>query len=47
MQLICDNSKAKKLLDWSPHYSLDDGLKETINWITQNRHIYKPKKYNL
>jgi len=47
MQLICDNSKAKKLLGWSPHYSLDDGLKETITWITQNRHIYKSKKYNL
>jgi len=47
MQLICDNSKAKKMLGWSPHYSLDDGLKETIPWIIQNRHIYKPQKYNL
>lgn len=47
MQLICDNLKAKKLLDWSPHYSLDEGLNETITWITENRHIYKPEKYNL
>lgn len=47
MQLICDNSKAKKLLAWSPHYSLDEGLKETITWITRNRHIYKSENYNL
>ena len=27
-----DNSKAKSLLGWTPQYSLDDGLTETINW---------------
>jgi NAD dependent epimerase/dehydratase len=47
MQLICNNAKAKDLLDWSPRYSLDEGLKETIDWIQQNRHIYKPGNYNL
>jgi CDP-glucose 4,6-dehydratase len=24
--------KARKLLDWYPHYSLEEGLKETIDW---------------
>ncbi|MBW2184505.1 MAG: GDP-mannose 4,6-dehydratase [Deltaproteobacteria bacterium] len=24
--------KAKKILDWSPHYSIEDGLRETIDW---------------
>ena len=47
MQLICDNAKAHQLLGWSPQYSLDEGLKETIAWITQHRHIYKPQRYNL
>jgi NAD dependent epimerase/dehydratase len=47
MQLICDNSKAKRIVGWSPHYSLDQGLKETIHWIRQNRHIYKSGNYNL
>ncbi len=28
--LIGDNSKAKQLLDWSPQYTLEDGLKKTI-----------------
>ena len=47
MQLICDNSKAKSMIGWSPEYSLDQGLKETIHWIRQNRHIFKSGNYNL
>jgi len=47
MQLICDNEKAKKIIGWSPHYSLDQGLKETLHWIRQNRSVYKPGFYNL
>jgi NAD dependent epimerase/dehydratase len=47
MQLICDNSKAKRMIGWCPECSLDQGLKETIRWIRQNRHIYKSEKYNL
>lgn len=47
MQLICDNSKAKSLIGWSPEYLLDQGLKETIGWIRQNRHIYKTENYNI
>jgi len=47
MQLICDNSKAKSMIGWSPAYSLDQGLKETIEWIRHHRPIYKPGNYNL
>jgi len=47
MQLICDNSKAKNMIGWHPQYSLDQGLKETISWIRNYRHIYKPGNYNL
>ncbi len=28
--------KAKKLLNWSPEYSLEKGLKETIEWYREN-----------
>ena len=28
-----DISKAKKILGWQPKYSLDEGLKETIDWF--------------
>lgn len=30
-QTLC-SKKAKRLLNWSPKYSLDEGLKETIEW---------------
>jgi NAD dependent epimerase/dehydratase len=32
-KLISDNSKARKLLDWSPEVSLTDGLQETIQFV--------------
>lgn len=31
-QLYCDNSKAKKLLDWQPRVTWDEGLEKTIAW---------------
>ncbi len=30
-----DSSKAQKLLGWSPQYTLEEGLKETIAWYLQ------------
>ena len=47
MQLICDNSKAKKMIGWSPECSLDQGLKETIRWIKLHQNMYKPDAYNI
>jgi NAD dependent epimerase/dehydratase len=45
-RLWCDNTKAKRLLGWEPKTSLDEGLKETIGWISNNLHLYKPELYN-
>ncbi len=45
MELICDNSKAKQLLDWSPQYTLDEGLAETIEWMRRYTNLYKTDKY--
>ncbi len=44
-RLLCDATKAKKILNWSPEYSLEQGLKETIEWMSQNIELYKPTKY--
>ena len=30
---VLNNSKAKKELDWSPEYDLDDGMKQVFNWL--------------
>ena len=40
-RLGCDNAKAKRLLGWEPQVSLDEGLKETIEWISENKKMIK------
>ena len=45
-RLWCDNTKAKKILKWAPTTSLDDGLKKTIEWISDHTHLYKPELYS-
>lgn len=49
MRLVADNSKAKKLLNWKPKYSLEEGLEETIQWFSDPRHLarYKTGLYNI
>ena len=47
-RLFGDNTKIKKLTDWSPKYSLEDGLKETIEWFSNAENLarYKSNIYN-
>jgi NAD dependent epimerase/dehydratase len=45
-RLWCDNTKAKRLLGWKPTTSLDEGLKRTLEWISDNTNLYKPELYN-
>jgi len=46
-RLICDNSKAKFLLNWQPIVSLDNGLKLTLDWVRSNLSFYKSNIYNI
>jgi len=48
-RLLADNKKAKNILHWSPKYSFEEGLIETIKWFQQpeNLAMYKPDIYNL
>ncbi|MDI7258444.1 MAG: GDP-mannose 4,6-dehydratase [Thermodesulfobacteriota bacterium] len=46
-RLICDYSKAKRLLNWEPKVPLDEGLKRTIEWITGHMNRYKVDRYNV
>ena len=45
-RLICDNSKIKKYTNWQPKYNLDQGLKETIDWLENNKKLFKHDIYN-
>ena len=47
LQLISDNRKAREILNWTPNISFDDGLKITIDWISQNIDLYKVGKYEF
>ena len=44
-----DNAKIKQLTGYEPSYSLEDGLKETIEWFTDpnNHSRYKADRYNV
>lgn len=33
LKLKCDYSKANRLMGWKPQYSLEEGIKETTEWI--------------
>lgn len=44
-RLFCDNNKIITNTKWRPQYSLEQGLLQTIDWIKNNIHIYKPDIY--
>lgn len=46
-RLMADATKAKNLLGWEPEYSLEDGLKIVIDWISENINRYKVDVYNI
>ena len=46
-RLWADAKKANELLNWKPLTTFDEGLKETIKWISSNLDSYKPQIYNV
>ena len=36
-RLICNNTKAQKLLKWKPKVTIEAGLKITFDWAKKNR----------
>jgi NAD dependent epimerase/dehydratase len=46
-RLLADNSKAKKMLNWSPRYDLEKGLQKTIAWFEKEQGLYKSEIYNI
>ena len=47
MRLISDNRLARERLGWRPQTSLDQGLDETIDWISNNLERYQPDQYQF
>ena len=48
-RLLGSNEKIKKLTNWEPKVSIEDGLKQTIEWfkIKENLNLYKSDIYNI
>lgn len=48
-RLMGDNKLIKEITGWSPEFSLQQGLSETIHWFKnpENLKKYKPGLYNL
>jgi len=47
MQLLSDTRLAQKLFQWAPQYTLEDGLRETIEWYRKNLSRFRVGSYPL
>ena len=46
-RLWCDNTKAKQILGWKTTVNFEQGLVNTIQWISSNLNLYDPDAYNV
>ena len=48
-RLLGSNKKIKELTNWNPKYTLEEGIKETIEWfkVRENLNGYKSNIYNI
>ncbi len=46
-RLLGDNTKIKNMTEWTPKYTLKQGLSETIDFLKENLDKYKPEIYNI
>jgi nucleoside-diphosphate-sugar epimerase len=43
--LLCDASKARRLLGWAAKITLDEGLRRTADYLRQNLSRYRSDRY--
>jgi dTDP-glucose 4,6-dehydratase len=46
-RLCADTSKARAILGWSPAYTLEQGLEQTVEWIRENNERYQRGIYGI
>ncbi|MBU1357826.1 MAG: GDP-mannose 4,6-dehydratase [Gammaproteobacteria bacterium] len=47
LKLVSDNSLAASAMGWTPQVDLDEGLRQTIDFIRNNLNLYRPGIYNV
>jgi hypothetical protein len=45
LALLCDGARARAALAWQPKSTLEDGLRQTIDWIRAHPDRYRPDEY--
>ena len=45
-RLLCDNTKAKELLGWQPRYSLEEGLRKTVQWWSEQSSSHRVDRHD-
>jgi NAD dependent epimerase/dehydratase len=46
-KLLCENKKAKDILNWEPMVDLSEGLEQTVNWFQKFNMNYNSSKYSV
>lgn len=46
-RLFCDNTEILNRTNWKPEYTLEKGIRETVNWMKENINLFKPEVYNV
>jgi NAD dependent epimerase/dehydratase len=46
-RLLASNEKAARLIDWRPQVSFAEGLRETIEWISDNLELFQVERYAI
>ena len=46
-RLLCDATRARTELGWTPRHTLEQGLAHTIEWLERNLQAYRPRQYAL
>jgi dTDP-glucose 4,6-dehydratase len=47
LKLWASNKKAEQMIGWKPRTTLDDGLRQTIEWISAHLDFYRPDQYTV
>lgn len=41
MRLLCDNTKARRLLGWEPKTEIEEGIRKTVRWYIENKSLFE------